>query len=81
LAAPLPRAVPDADRGVIYDFAMDKRKLEEFRTYYNEHRVHQSLCGRTPGERSGQPPPTRAVLDHYEWRHHCRGLFEMPIAA
>ena len=32
------------------------RKLEEFRTYYNENRVHQSLSGRTPGERSGQPP-------------------------
>jgi putative transposase len=57
------------------------RKLEEFRDYYNEHRVHQSLNGRTPGERSGQPPPAHAVLDHYAWRDHCRGLFQMPIAA
>jgi putative transposase len=57
------------------------RKLEEFRVYYNEHRVHQSLNGRTPGERSGQPPPAHAVLDHYAWRHHCRGLFHMPVAA
>ena len=57
------------------------RKLEEFRNYYNENRVHQSLNGSTPGERSGQPPPTHAVLDHYAWRHHCRGLFQMPIAA
>ena len=22
-----------------------------------------------------------AVLDHYAWRYHCRGLFQMPIAA
>jgi hypothetical protein len=22
-----------------------------------------------------------AILDHYAWRHHCRGLFQMPIAA
>jgi hypothetical protein len=51
------------------------RKLEEFRNYYNENRVHQSLSGRTPGERSGQPPPAHAVLDHYAWRYHCRGLF------
>jgi hypothetical protein len=58
-----------------------ERKLEEFRIYYNENRVHQSLNGRTPGERSGEPPPTHAVLDHYAWRHHCRGLFKMPIAA
>jgi hypothetical protein len=21
------------------------------------------------------------VLDHYAWRHRCRGLFQMPIAA
>ncbi len=57
------------------------RKLEEFRNYYNENRVHQSLSGRTPGERSGQPPPAHAALDHYAWRHHCRGLFQMPTAA
>jgi putative transposase len=36
------------------------------------------LCG---ASRSGQPPPAHAVLDHYAWRHHCRGLFQMPIAA
>jgi hypothetical protein len=58
-----------------------ERKLEEFRTYYNDHRVHQSLCGRTPAERSGKPPATHAVLTDYAWRSHCRGLFQMPIAA
>jgi len=26
---------------------------------------------------SGQPPPAHAVLDHYAWRYHCRGLFQM----
>jgi transposase InsO family protein len=57
------------------------RKLEEFRNYYNERRVHQSLGRRTPAERSGQPPPAHAVLGHYAWRHHCCGLFQMPIAA
>jgi hypothetical protein len=57
------------------------RKLEEFRNYYNENRVHQSLSGRTPGERSGQLPPAHAALDHYAWRHHCHGLFQMPTVA
>jgi len=37
--------------------------------------------GSTPSERSGKPPPARAVLDHYAWQQHCRGLFQMPIAA
>ena len=58
-----------------------ERKLEEFRIYYNENRVHQSLNGSTPGEESGKPPPIHAVLDHYAWRHHCHRLFQMPIAA
>jgi putative transposase len=53
----------------------------EFRIYYNGNRVHQSLGGSTPGERSGETPPAHAVLDHYAWRYHCRGLFQMPIAA
>ena len=57
------------------------RKLEEFRTYNDENRVHQSLGGSTPGERSGQPPPSPAILARYAWRHHCGGLFQMPIAA
>jgi hypothetical protein len=31
------------------------RKLEEFRTYYNAHRVHCSLDGATPSQRCGEP--------------------------
>ena len=69
------------DHVLIWNAIDLERKLEEFRIYYNENRVHQSLSGSTPGERSGEPPPTHAVLDHYAWRHHCRGLFQMPIAA
>jgi putative transposase len=69
------------DHALIWNAVDLERKLEEFRTYYNEHRVHQSLDGRTPGERSGQPPPSPAVLARYAWRSHCHGLFKMPIAA
>jgi transposase InsO family protein len=69
------------DQVLIWNAVDLGRKLEEFRTYYNENRVHQSLSGRTPGEQSGQPPPARAVLARYAWRSHCRGLFQMPIAA
>jgi len=25
--------------------------------------------------------PAPAALDHYGWQQHCRGLFELPIAA
>jgi transposase InsO family protein len=69
------------DHVLIWNAIDLERKLDEFRIYYNENRVHQSLSGSTPGERSGEPPPAHAVLDHYAWRYHCRGLFQMPIAA
>jgi transposase InsO family protein len=68
------------DHVLIWNAIDLERKLEEFRNYYNDDRVHQSLSGRTPGEQSGEPPPAPAGLDHYAWRQHCR-LFQMPIAA
>jgi hypothetical protein len=58
-----------------------KQKLEEFRIYYSESRVHQSLSGSIPGEIFGKPPSAHAVHDHYAWQHRCRGLFQTPIAA
>ena len=38
------------------------RKLEMFRRYYNEQRVHRSLGGTTPAQRAGAlaPPPRHA---------------------
>ena len=58
-----------------------ERKLEEFRIYYNEHRVHRSLDGTTPTQRAGASSPAPASLDHHAWRQHCRDLFQSPIAA
>jgi putative transposase len=58
-----------------------ERKLQAFGIYYNRNRIHQSLNGNTPEERSGKPHPACAALDSYEWQQHCRGLFHTPIAA
>jgi transposase InsO family protein len=69
------------DHVLIWNVVDLERKLKDFRTYYNDHRVHQSLNGSTPAERSGRPPPSPAALARYAWRSHCRGLFQMPIAA
>jgi len=57
------------------------RKLGEFKHYYNAARVHRGLAGVTPAERAGVPSSTRAALDQYGWQQHCRGLFQVPIAA
>jgi putative transposase len=56
------------------------RKLDEFKDYYNGHRVHRSLDGTTPARRAGATSLAPAALNHYAWRQHCRGLFQTPIA-
>jgi transposase InsO family protein len=58
-----------------------ERKLELFKNYYNAARVHQGLSGDTPEEKAGGPTPQPAGLENYLWQSHCRGLFELPIAA
>jgi putative transposase len=55
------------------------RKLNDYKIYYNPHRVHRSLGGSTPALRASSAVP--APLDHHAWRPHCRGLFQTPIAA
>ena len=57
------------------------RKLDKFRAYYNNVRVHRSLNGATPAERAGFPSPPRANFTEYHWTRHCRGLFQTPVAA
>lgn len=58
-----------------------EQKLDNFKGYYNQFRVHQSLQGATPQEQAGSPTAEPACLEHYSWRSHCQGLFELPIAA
>jgi transposase InsO family protein len=58
-----------------------ERKLESFKNYYNAARVHQGLSGDTPDEKAGAPTPQAASLENYRWQSHCRGLFELPVAA
>ena len=67
---------------VLFGNAADlARKLEAFRDYYNDHRVHRALAGLTPAQFAGALSPDPAALHHYGWQQHCRGLFELPIAA
>ena len=54
-------------------------KLRDFQDYYNRHRAHSALSGRTPQETSGSKVPLS--LGFYRWRRHCGGLYQTPIAA
>jgi putative transposase len=55
-------------------------KLLEFQRYYNGHRTHAGLDGRTPDPNSDQAC-ARANISSYRWQPHCRGLYQTPMAA
>jgi hypothetical protein len=58
--------------------------ISEFESDMPSHAVGlpvRSIQWRQAIKRLIKPPPAHAVLDHYAWRYHCRGLFQMPIAA
>jgi transposase InsO family protein len=57
------------------------QQLEGFRQYYNAHRVHTALDGSTPVEMSGRSIVRLADLSQFQWKSHCRGLYQLPVAA
>jgi putative transposase len=58
-----------------------QRKLDEFKIYFNESRVHSGIEGRTPDHQAELAEPKIVSLDNYTWKSHCKGLFQMPSAA
>jgi transposase InsO family protein len=68
------------DRTLFWTAADLETKLNEFQRYYNEHRTHAGLDGRTP-ESSTHPGGVRASVRSYRWQPHCRGLYQTPAAA
>jgi putative transposase len=67
------------DRTLFWTTADLETKLFDFQHYYNGHRTHAGLDGRLP-ELAVNGPPSIG-LDSYQWRRHCRGLYQTPIAA
>jgi putative transposase len=56
-----------------------ENKLLDFQNYYNNHRTHSSLEGRTPNRETKDSQPF-ADLHSYRWQSRCRGLYQTPIA-
>ena len=54
-----------------------ENKLLDFRTYFNNHRTHNSREGRTPDTPASRPI---ANLRSFGWQPHCRSLFQTPMA-
>ena len=55
-----------------------ENKLHEYQCYSNEYRAHSGNNESTPIENTDGK-----VIDinDYRWDKHCRGLFELPVAA
>jgi putative transposase len=68
------------NRTLFWTAADLETKLLDFQRYYNGHRTHAGLDGRTP-ESSTDRGGIRASVRSYRWQPHCRGLYQTPIAA
>ena len=52
-----------------------------YKEYYNSDRVHRAHDGVPPNEKNlgaGRKVPR---MDDYRWEEHCRGLYQLPVAA
>ena len=55
-----------------------ENKLQGYQCYYNERRSHSGRNGETPVESVGNKS---IDINHFRWQKHCRGLFQLPMAA
>ena len=55
-----------------------ENKLKDYQRYYNEHRCHSSRGGAAPVESAEN---NIVDMSQYRWEKHCRGLFQLPMAA
>src|SRR5437764_13949280 len=61
---------------ILFWTAVDlESKLLEFRDYYNRHRSHASLAGKTP---ENYELNLCVSLKLYRWKEQCHGLFHTP---
>ena len=68
------------DRILFWTAADLEMKLLDFQRYYNGHRTHAGLTGRTP-EPNVVACGASASVRAYRWQPHCRGLYQTPMAA
>ena len=55
-----------------------KNKLCEYQRYYNDHRTHSGRYGAVP---AGSAENNVVDISRHRWEKHCRGLFQLPVAA
>lgn len=55
-----------------------ENKLKAYQNYFNQHRCHSSRHGLPP---AGSVDNNVVDIENFRWKKHCRGLFDLPVAA
>ena len=58
-----------------------ERKLDRFREYFCESRVHSGIGGQRPSNLYRTTVPKKVPPRQLRWKSYCNGLFKMPEAA
>ena len=69
------------DKTIFWNYIDLTRKLDQYKDFYNNGRVHRSLCGQTPNQWSGDQSIAHADFNTHGWKTWCHGLYKVPIAA
>lgn len=66
------------DHAIFWTITDLGNELRDYQCYYNESRTHSGGHGDTPLEKEAS---TVVNISHLRWEKHCRGLFQLPMAA
>ena len=66
------------DQTLFWAVADLENKLQAYQRYYNGSRTHSERNDATPIADSGRKVVN---INEYRWKQHCRGLFQLPMAA
>lgn len=76
------------DKMLFFNESDLQNKLDAFKTYNNQTRVHSSLELKTPSEMAANPHAYGTTesktnekivsFDSYEWKSHCHNLYHLP---
>ena len=58
-----------------------QKKLDQFKSYYNNNRAHSSLGRCTPAEKAVEQKSNVIAIENYRWKSRVNNLFQLPMAA
>ena len=58
-----------------------QNKLDKYQFYFNSSRCHWGIDRVTPHQKAVVKSGEVINLKNYRWKKHCRGLFDLPVAA